>query len=272
MFVKLPENDVDHVATAKFMAQYLTERGKTFLAETFHPKQITFTLDIGSICSAVWIQPAVGKNKDEGTKKRYAALVEWDKKPTMYLLRKGLEIARHDWSKGSREAQEEGLYLKLLGRTIEEQSAAAEERKRQLFAGELDEKIIIWKGLNMNIEDYKVETQQLRVAKMLMERGLFAFHKNDKVGFVKVGPKPDQLIPVVEGVPIDLETGQRHIFTEAEYGFVWDKEFKPIYDRLQIPVEGEKIRYATERQKKILEKKRQQSLQQTLDVSTQSQK
>lgn len=255
MFKVSPE-DPDIVGTAKFMSKYLTERSKSFLEETFHPKKIVFNLDVAAVCSSMWIQPAVGKGKDEGTKKRYAALVIWDKEDTVYLLRKGLEIARHDWSKASREAQEEGLIMKLTDYSLEQQSAAAGEWKRKLFSCELDDDIVIWKGLNKNLDEYKVETQPLRVAKMLMEKGLFLFHKNEKVGFVKVGPKPEQIVAVVDVIPTDLDTGARHKFTEAEYSFIWTKQFKSIYDRLLIPSEDTRMGYATERQKKLWAKKK----------------
>src|SRR5207249_7359977 len=121
----LGEGEEDVVGTAKFLVNYLTERGRQFLEESFHPKKAMFALDISCICQTMYILRKQGKVEGKGTKKRYAGIVIWNKERVFYLLKKGLEMVRHDSTKAQKEVQEDAIWRKLLEESPDEEMAAA---------------------------------------------------------------------------------------------------------------------------------------------------
>lgn len=110
-----------------------------------------------------------GRNK--GSKKRYAGLlIDETGRPELYFS--GMESSRRDWTGLAKEFQAD-LFTLLFSK--DETSGLEPElcdlvrsRHRQLFDGELDDKLVYRKGISKRLEDYtKNVPPHVRAARML---------------------------------------------------------------------------------------------------------
>ncbi len=232
--MKVVFGDTDSVAfvlsklsysTANMIAIELTSKTADYLESLSGVRPTLLRLEIDKLCSAFYIQPS--DVREGGTKKRYAAFVIWETgQPTFKLMTKGFSVVRHDSSEAQKEFQTQGLMLNLSDATAEQKTAFCETWKRKLYAGELDEKIVMNKGLGKNPDEYKVLPPFLRVGRQLEQEGKLVLHKGDKIAYLKVGPKPEDVMAVLPGVKLSL--------TREQYAYLWDNQFRRIALRLGI--------------------------------------
>jgi len=101
------------------------------------------------------------------------------------------------------------------------------ETKQKFFAGELDQKMLVYKTLKKKPEDYAVTPPHVRAAMMLADRGT-PVRIGNKVGFLKVGPEKEMVIAVKEGCVEKLE------IRASQRSYLWRHLFEPIIERFSI--------------------------------------
>ncbi len=111
------------------------------------------------------------RGQDTGSKKRYAGLIMGKEgKPELYFA--GMESSRRDWTALAKDFQG-GLFELLFSRydtpQLKDELARVEVgRQKQLYAGELDDKLVYRKGVSKRLEDYtKNVPPHVRAARML---------------------------------------------------------------------------------------------------------
>lgn len=208
-------------------------------------------LDIDKLCSALYIQP--DEKGEKGTKKRYAAFVVWQGVPTFKLLTKGFQTVRHDSSQAQKDFQTQGFMLLLSDASKEQEQVFVTDWKRRLYAGDLDEMIVLHKGLGRDPSEYKTERivtveeddhtvvekkvkvtlpVYVRVGLRLQEEGKIALYRGAKIAYIKTGPGLDDVVAV-------LPDGEKPSFTREQYAFIWDNQFLRIAQRLGIDTQKE---------------------------------
>lgn len=217
---------------AEKVASDLTVAVVQMLKEKSGIETTLFSLEVQRICQSFFIPQST--TREGGTKKRYAALVTWETKPRLYILVKGFEAVRHDSSQAQKDFQNQGLLLRLNESTLEDQKMFLEHWWTLLHSGELNDKIVQRRGLGKEPGEYKTKNPALTVGLRLQAEGKLVLHRGDKIAYIKVGPKPEQVIPAFPGMPIEL--------TEEQLRFVWDKQFVNIALRLDLPAETKTVR------------------------------
>ena len=111
------------------------------------------------------------RGQDTGSKKRYAGLLMGkDGKPELFFA--GMESSRRDWTALAKDFQG-GLFELLFSKydapqLKDELARVVVGRQKQLYAGELDDKLVYRKGVSKRLEDYtKNVPPHVRAARML---------------------------------------------------------------------------------------------------------
>jgi len=111
------------------------------------------------------------RGQDKGSKKRYAGLLmDKDGKPEIFFA--GMESSRRDWTALAKDFQGglfELLFLKYgTPKLRDELVDLVLNRQKQLYAGEMDDKLVYRKGISKRLEDYtKNVPPHVRAARML---------------------------------------------------------------------------------------------------------
>jgi DNA polymerase I len=136
--------------------------------------------------------------------KRYAGLF-----PDGSLDIVGLEVVRGDWSDLARKVQEEVLMNVLQDQSIEKAVENVRGTIRRLKRGEVPmNDLTIRKTLTKPVEDYRVRTPHVEVAKMLIKEG-WSLDIGDKVAYVITkgsGRLFEKSKPAVVVKPQDVDT------------------------------------------------------------------
>jgi DNA polymerase-2 len=117
-----------------------------------------------------FLMPTV-RGKDTGSKKRYAGLLI-NKGGESELYFAGMESSRRDWTALAKEFQAD-LFMLLFQKDgapelKDELCELTRDRHRQLLNGELDDKLVYYKGISKRLEDYtKNVPPHVRAARML---------------------------------------------------------------------------------------------------------
>lgn len=222
VFLQPPDLDVSN---AQQMASELTQSTRKYLQGLTGSYPSEFRLDIDKLCSIMYIP---GEEK-KGTKKKYVARVVWKGQPTSELMIKGFEIIRHDASEAKRNAQKSTIEHILDGYSTQQLLEYADEWYNKLISGELDRQLIVYKSIGKNVDEYEVIPAHVRAAQMLNEQGKILLHRGAKIGFIKTGKKPEEILPVSDDSPISL--------SKEQYIYIWNNQFVQMFQRLGIPIE-----------------------------------
>lgn len=162
-----------------------------------------------------------------GVKKRYVGL-----KPDGSYLVRGLEVRRSDWSELSKEVMWKVIDMLLKeGKTKKDVMEYLSKVKRDLFAGKLNDKIVLTKTLNKDVRDYKVLPPHVRAYKKALKQG-YEF-TDGRVQFVWV--RGGDVEPVYEGVDLNR--------IPIDYGAIWDKQImSPVKRILKSVGAGKMVR------------------------------
>ncbi len=213
---------------AQTLGEMLTAKVVKHCEEKYGIINPEITLEVDKIFRSVLFTKKKGSKEGRGVKKKYAGLVMWqDGKETDHLKVVGFETVRYDWSRAARDFQSKLLMKLLRGVSSQEIVGFIADTKKRVLAGELDEQLVQFKGLNKEIEAYKVVPPHLRAAKMLIKQG-HPVQRGDKIGFIKWGKKPEELtaIPPEEAPKLGLKP--------MAYSYIWSKQFTPICERLEV--------------------------------------
>lgn len=159
-------------------------------------------------------------------KKKYAGMVVWQDTPQLYMYVVGMEVKRGDWPAAVREFQSELLKMILSKSGRGDKLAYVNKVHDSLLAGELDNDLTIYKGLTRDPDDYVVDAQHVRAAKLYGQGNTTELRKGDKVAYIKFGPKKDDIAAVIRGVVPKIEL--------EGYNYIWRTQFEPIMERLQV--------------------------------------
>jgi DNA polymerase I len=228
----MPDMDTEKAGT---LADTLTTRAADHLEKLSGVRPTLLRLDIDRLCSSMFIPGT----EEKATKKRYAAFVTWQGVPTFYVMMKGLEAVRHDSSEAQKDFQLQGLMLVLSDSPPEAKKAFVESWKAKLYGGTLIDKVTIRKGLGKDPKTYKVMTPALRVGRMLEAQGKLVLHRGDKIAYIKVGPKSDEVMPVLPGEP--------PVLTREHYAYIFDSQFRMLANRLGIETAQEVVKVPRKR-------------------------
>jgi DNA polymerase I len=148
-------------------------------------------------------------------KKKYFGKVIWeDGKECNYIKITGMEARRGDWCDLAREVQSRIIEMVLNG-DVSNISGYLQEVKRDLYAGKLDNKLVISKGLAMTYDSYKARLSYIELAKQLNIK------PGDKVQYVIIG--------------MDKKTGRQivgQVGSKPDYDYYWKKYVTPVANRV----------------------------------------
>ena len=169
LFVHLGEgNHQDLEPIGHELSENLNQYLKSELNQRFHVES-HLDIEFERLFSRFFM-PTI-RGDDKGSKKRYAGLVlSTDGEPILCFV--GMESTRRDWTELAKEFQ--GDIFSLLFLKDEEPNLKEllleliRKRHKQLYAGELDDKLVYRKGMSKPIKDYtKNVPPHVRAAKML---------------------------------------------------------------------------------------------------------
>ena len=110
----------------------------------------------------------------------------------------GLEAVRGDWSELAKEVQEKVIEIILRENRVDRAVDYVRKVIKKLERGEIPlSKLIIWKTIGKELEEYESATAHVSAAKKLIEAG-FEVDKGDKVGYIIVkgsGRLSDKAMP-----------------------------------------------------------------------------
>jgi DNA polymerase I len=148
-------------------------------------------------------------------KKKYFGRVVWDDgKECNYIKITGMEARRGDWCDLAREVQSKVIEM-VLEEKVNNVMRFLREVKKDLFAGKLDSKLVISRGLTMTYDSYKANLSYVELAKLLNVK------PGDKVQYVVVG--------------VDKKTGKQivsQIGSKPDYDYYWKKYVLPVVNRI----------------------------------------
>lgn len=217
IFIKVSKPKDDIVEEAKNLAKTINQRLKAWAKERYGVENFLIEMDVERIFSSIIMFEA---------KKRYAGIVIWQAgSPTCYMYIVGLELKRRDWPKAVGEFQNDVIKMILTGRTKKEVGEFIRETKRKLFNGELDEKLIIYKGMNMELDDYKANAPHVKAAKKMVDAGEDV-KVGDKIAYIRVGTETKDVLPIINDIIPRI--------SQKGYQFIWDNQFSPVLERLGV--------------------------------------
>lgn len=220
MFVKAPEHfDGNILDLAKDLSKRVTQNMEEVLQKAFKVEDFHVELGVDKIYSHLYFSKA---------KKRYFGILMWKGSWCCIIDAVGLEMIRRDWPKAAQKFQEELLKRKLVGESNDNLVRFSKETKRLLYEGEFDDKLCIYKGISRALSEYTTDQQHVRVAKMLISKGVNV-RVGDKVGYVIIGERKNDLLPVY---------GPKLNIPRSGYVYIWDHYFRPLIDRADVDFEG----------------------------------
>jgi len=140
-------------------------------------------------------------------KKRYCGLL-----PDGRIDVVGLEAVRGDWSELAKEVQEEIIKIILKERSPEKAVDYVRKVIKELREGKIPlEKLVIWKTLTKDFEEYEVKAAHVIAARKLIKAG-YQLEIGDKIGFIitkgpggKLADKAEPYILVNDYSKVDVE-------------------------------------------------------------------
>jgi DNA polymerase II len=169
LFIHLGDGDPDTVLD---MGNRLSKKLNEYLGKELQERfRVESRLDVEfeRIFKRFFMPTIRGRSK--GSKKRYAGLLI-DETGSAELYFSGMESSRRDWTGLAKEFQAD-LFTLLFSKEVTTDLEAAlcelvRNRHRQLFNGELDQKLVYRKGISKRLEDYtKNVPPHVRAARML---------------------------------------------------------------------------------------------------------
>ena len=217
IYLKFTTHEGDIVDDAKKLADYINSNLKIWAKETYNVDNFQIEMDVERIFSSLWLQDV---------KKRYAGIVIWQSgQPTCYMYVVGMELKRRDWPKAVGEFQSDLLKMVLTGNPKLEVMKYIRDTKYKLYMKQLDDKLVVNKGLNKKIEEFKALAPHVKAAKKMVEMG-HNVRVGDKIAYIRVGTETKDVLPVIDDkIPPISQKG---------YQFIWKNQFEPIMNRLGI--------------------------------------
>lgn len=207
-------------------AKMLEQRIQKYIAAEFNPARNEIKLDVDKIYTVLF---------NSGKKKRYAGLIGWKGKPydPPQLKIMGFEYKRSDAFDARKNFQESLLRFKLEEAPMDKVRAFIDHIQYVLMSGGLTPLLVTWKGLNKDFDEYKVVPPQLRVALLLREQG-YNIGLGDRVGWIKTGKKPADIIPVLP----EMNPGILQL-TGKQLEYIWTHYFLPIIESMGYGIDNQ---------------------------------
>ncbi|MGL1957409.1 MAG: DNA polymerase II [Colwellia sp.] len=230
--IGLDKSSLESQQLGSELAKFINNKWQQVLAEKF---QITCHLEIEfETHFSQFLMPtirgisAVKEQKNVGTKKRYAGLVN------NKLVFKGLETVRSDWTEVSKVFQQE-LYRLVFN----EQSPIDYIRSMvaDIKSGRFDDKLIYMKKIRRNLQDYVNTPPHINAAKQL----------NDKLVAEGLAPKYKRGSKIEYVITLDGVKPLQMVTSSLDYDFYIDKQIKPIADDI-LPFIGTSFEQITSNQ------------------------
>ena len=217
IFIQSKEYKCDVVKDSQALADFINSNLKIWAKEIYNVDSFQIEMDVEKVFSSLWLQDV---------KKRYAGIVIWQSgQPTCYMYVVGMELKRRDWPKAVGEFQNDVLKMVLMGRPKPEVMKYIKDTKYKLYTKQLDDKLVIHKGLNRNIDEFKVNAPHVKAAKKMVEAG-YTVRMGDKIAYIRVGTETKDVLPIIDNkLPPISQKG---------YQFIWKNQFEPIMNRLGI--------------------------------------
>jgi len=169
LFVHLGEGELETVSQIGLkVSAGLNRYLKRELESRFHVKS-ALDIEFEKIFTRFFM-PTI-RGQDKGSKKRYAGLLmDKDGKPELFFA--GMESSRRDWTALAKDFQGELfelLFLKYGAPELKDEMVdLVLNRQKQLYVGEMDDKLVYRKGISKRLEDYtKNVPPHVRAARML---------------------------------------------------------------------------------------------------------
>jgi len=222
IFVKHPNSEnmslEELLKMGELLCDFISKRVSALCMHLFDVPNPEISVKVDKIYSVIYFTKV---------KKRYAGYVCWEGSPCNYLDVVGFEAKRSDWSLLAKDVQKKLFDAILTGKSRKEIREYVLQIKEDLFKGKYDKDIVIRKSLTKKLDEYRANAQHVRVAKMLIEKGI-PVRPGDKIAYVVIGEKKNDIIPVIgENVPKIPRKG---------YEYVWKKQIMPIIERLEIDI------------------------------------
>lgn len=127
------------------------------------------------------------KSEKKLIKKRYALKICYeDGKKCDYILIRGLEFIRSEWSKLAKEVQKQIIYYILNGRDLNYILKYIKRVKMDLFSGKYDKDLILNKTIR-DITQYILVPAHLKLAKELERKNIKKYFIGEKVPYLVTG-------------------------------------------------------------------------------------
>ncbi|RKY97854.1 MAG: hypothetical protein DRQ10_08085, partial [Candidatus Hydrothermota bacterium] len=153
-----------------------------------------------------------------GRKKRYAGLTTDGQ-----IDVKGLELIRGDWSELAKEVQSRIIKMVLHNRPQSEIESYLSEIKSKLYAGQLDDKLILAKHITKRLSEYKANQPHVRAARILTERYNVDERAIAVIEYV-MATTPESVFPIAAGWDRAKQVIDRKWY--------WTHQVKPVADRI----------------------------------------
>jgi len=223
IFIELPDVDISKIdLVGKNVVKAITEG----LDQIYSTKEKKFSINLVPqkfYEKLMFVKKATGERM---AKKKYAGIVKWDEKKGFYeyIDIVGLESVKSDTPPFIKEIQEASVKLKLYGMN-EELKNYVDEIKRRLYAREIDSQLIISKGVNKRLEDYKAVQKgqkpppHVRALQKAIKENKWN-EQNYKIQYIM--RKNDIVEPIFS--PNDIPQ-------DIDYDYYWNNYIVPILER-----------------------------------------
>jgi DNA polymerase I len=220
LFLKLPDKyDIDQcVELSEYLSDYINRYIKKWIHIEFGVPvdQIQIEIKTDRIADVCYLPPV---------KKRYGMHVVWeDGKTVDYFHIKGFDCVRGNVPLLCREIQENVLKHILQLKPLTEIRDLLEDYKRRLFAGEFDDKLVMYVTIRKDLDEYKRTARHIEAAKMLQKLG-YQVVVGDKICFIDVG---ERAIPYIPG-----ETK----LSKKDYEAFWNNKVISVLENLHLNID-----------------------------------
>jgi DNA polymerase I len=220
LFLKLPDNyDIDQCLD---LCQYLEDYINRYIRKWIHVEfgvpmdQIQIEIKTDRIAKIAYLPPV---------KKKYCLHVIFeDGKKVDYVHIKGFDCVRGNVPLLCREIQEEVLKRIVQLRPISEIRELLEDYRKRLFAGELDDKLVMYVTIRKDLDEYKRTTRHVEAAKMLQKLG-YQVVVGDKICYIDTG---ERVIPYIPG-----ETK----LSKKDYEAFWNNRVISVLENLHLNID-----------------------------------
>jgi DNA polymerase-2 len=162
VFVETKLNKEKTVHLGKNLQEYINNFYDTFVRKEYNRKSF-LELEFKKHYLSLLLPKVRNTEKEIGSKKRYAGLVESNGKETIEVV--GLEAIRGDWTEAAKEFQ-----IELLNKIFHKQDPInfIKDYIRKVESGKLNEKLIYRKSIRKNLSDYtKTTPPHVKAARQL---------------------------------------------------------------------------------------------------------